>query len=86
MVQVDKMEDTLSTRDADIEAELAETTTSIEEIKNSIVSVETNVIGICKEHTNVKNKIFCTSFRNTVFIYRKLAIFLRKWQKMQHGP
>lgn len=54
LVQVDKMEDTLSTRDADIEAELAETTTSIEEIKSSLVSVESNIIGICKEHTNVK--------------------------------
>lgn len=53
LVQVDKMEDTLSTRDADIEAELAETTASIEEIKSSLVSIESNIIGICKEHTNV---------------------------------
>lgn len=49
------MEDTLTTRDADIEAELAETTTSIEEIKSSLVSVESNIVGICKEHTNVKS-------------------------------
>lgn len=48
------MEDTLSTRDADIEAEIAETTTTIEEIKNTLVSLESNLIGICKEHTNVK--------------------------------
>lgn len=54
LVHVDKMEDTLSTRDADIEAELSETTNSIEEIKNSLVSVESNIIGICKEHTNVR--------------------------------
>lgn len=57
LVQVDKMEDTLSTRDADIEAELSETTSSIEEIKNALASVESNVIGICKEHTNVKQTL-----------------------------
>lgn len=54
LLQVDKLEDTLSTRDADLEAELSETTTSIEEIKTSLASVESNVIGICKEHTNVR--------------------------------
>lgn len=67
LVQVDKMEDTLTTRDADIEAELAETTTSIEEIKSSLASAESNIIGICKEHTNVRlqpsyNLVFKISF------------------------
>lgn len=68
LVQVDKLEDTLSTRDADIEAELAETTTSIEEIKNSLNSVETNIIGACKEHSNV------STISHKIYNFKQIAL------------
>lgn len=56
IVQVNKMEDTLSTRDADIEAGLSDTTTFIEDVKNSLTSMESAVTGACKEHVNVSNR------------------------------
>lgn len=51
---MDKIEDNLVTRNADIEAELADGIAAIDDLKNTCVNIESNILNINKESINVR--------------------------------
>lgn len=50
------MEDTLVTRNADIEAELADGIAAIDDLKTTCMNIETSILNINKENINVGTK------------------------------
>lgn len=54
ITKLEKMEESLTIRDADMEAELADAVAAIDDLKTTCTGIEENVMNATKESTKVR--------------------------------